>query len=270
MFGRQGLSGSSYVMFLLFYRVYAPVLMHTQTIHQQISEARDELVLRQHVQRWRQKTAARREVYNRVSLLASKRCLKAALRVWRLRLKEKQQTAWRNSMRLKMKTIRETREAKLRKDAWAKWRQSYRSHLAWQQYNQRLVLRFFERWRDKLAGVQDLESFANEVSRVGEGKALERSWNRWRHGAQLRSIERVVQERVGTRIMDEAMDVWKKQLYDSLFFSSLLLLNTSPRRDVHTAHAYHSFTLMKNTINSWKTAGDRLQVAKSFSSAWPN
>jgi protein SFI1 len=114
-------------------------------------------------------------------------------------------------MRRKMKTVREKREGKLRKDAWAKWRQSYRSHLSGQHYTERLVLRFFQRWKTKLQEVDHLEAAGDQFLDDKERKAAERCWTYWKRAVQLRNAERSVVESVGLRIMGDAMDIWKKQ-----------------------------------------------------------
>jgi protein SFI1 len=164
------------------------------------------------MERWRNRTASELELYSRVTTLADTRCLRAALTIWESRLKEKRQTEWRNDMRMKMKTVREKREGKLRKDAWAKWRQSYRSHLSGQHYTERLVLRFFRRWKTKLSAVDHLEAAADGFLNGREDRAVNRCWDYWRRAVELRNAERSVVERVSLRIMEDAMSVWKKHM----------------------------------------------------------
>jgi Sfi1 spindle body protein. len=123
---------------------------------------------------------------------------------------EKREAAWRYRMRMKMKAVRERREGKLRKDAWAKWRQSYRSHLSGQHYIERLVLRFYRRWKNKLSDVDRLKTITDEFSRVKDEGVIERRWNYWRRATEMRNAERIVLERVNLRVMGEAIDVWKR------------------------------------------------------------
>lgn len=162
------------------------------------------------MQRWRNQTASQLELYDRVSALANNRGLRAALATWKSRLKEKKQTEWRNDMRRKMTSVREKREAKLRKDAWAKWRQSYRSHLSEQHYAERLVLRLFRRWKTRFLAVDHLEVVGDQFLDAKENRAVERCWTFWRRAVELRNVERTVSESVGLRIMGNTMEVWKQ------------------------------------------------------------
>jgi protein SFI1 len=113
-------------------------------------------------------------------------------------------------MRAKMKTIRETREDKLRKDSWIKWRQYCHSRLSAQHYAGRLVLLTFNRWKTKLYEVDHLEAVADEFRGLSGTKALERCWNRWVHVNDITFAERILVERVGLRILGEGMEVWKR------------------------------------------------------------
>jgi protein SFI1 len=114
-------------------------------------------------------------------------------------------------MRKKMKTVRENREGKLRKDAWAKWRQSYRSHISGQHYTERLLLRFFQQWKTKLLEVDHLEAAGDEIWNGRDRRATERCWTYWKRAAELRSTERSVLASVGLRMMGNIMDIWKKR-----------------------------------------------------------
>jgi protein SFI1 len=181
-----------------------------QTTNEQIGQARDNLLIRLNLQHWRTLTASRRELFYRVATLANNRRLRSAFNAWTAGVKEKRQAEWRHGMRMKMKTIREKREGKLRDDAWAKWRQSYRSHLSGQHYIERLVLQFYRHWKKRLSDVDHLEATADEFSGVMEGRATERFWNHWRRTMEMRNAERMVLERVSMRVMGEVMDAWKR------------------------------------------------------------
>jgi protein SFI1 len=113
-------------------------------------------------------------------------------------------------MRAKMKTIRETRENKLRKDFWVKWRQGHHSRLSSQHYTTQLVLRTFNHWKAKLYEVDQLEAAADEFQRVSGAKTLERCWNHWAHVNDIKYAERILAERVGLRVLGEGMEVWKR------------------------------------------------------------
>jgi protein SFI1 len=148
----------------------------------------------------------------RVVHLADQRCLKAAFRVWAFKLKEKKRTDWQHMMRTKMKLIQDRREGKLRKDAWAKWRQSYQSHLSRQHYAERLILRFYRRWEDSLAKLDHMEAVADEHQYVIEERTVERCWDCWRKAMQMKMMEKTMSERVGLRIMGKVIDIWKQHL----------------------------------------------------------
>lgn len=184
--------------------------MHSQTTNRQIGEARDNLLLRISLQRWRDHTASHLNLHRRITNLSDNRRLRKALHVWKSRLKEKEQNKWRHEMRLKMKIIKEKREAKLRKDAWTKWRQSHRSHFARQHYAERLVLQFYSRWKQRLSGVIEREATADYVFESAERKALERCWVRWRNASDVRNSERIMTERIELRLMGTVLDVWRK------------------------------------------------------------
>lgn len=111
-----------------------------------------------------------------------------------------------------MKIVREKRESKLRKDAWAKWRQSYRSHLSAQHYTERLVIRFYSRWKKQLLEVDHRNAVADEFYRATGEKAMERCWSSWKRALEMRNAEKVVAEKVEVRVMHEALTVWKKQV----------------------------------------------------------
>lgn len=164
------------------------------------------------MQRWRSQTASELDLYSRVTILANNRCLRVALGAWRSRTKEKKQLDWRNDMRNKMKSIREKREITLIKDAWAKWRQSYRSHLSGQHYTERLILQFFQRWKRRLSEVDHLEATGDGFLNVKEHKDVERCWSYWRRAVELRNAEKSIAESVGLRIMGDVMDVWKQRV----------------------------------------------------------
>lgn len=164
------------------------------------------------LQRWRERTATRHELYQRVSALSDNRRLKLAIQLWKMKLKEKKQSDWRNEMRTKMKIVRDARESKLRKDAWAKWRQSYQSHLSDRHYSQRLVLRFFQKWKAKFGQVDDLDAVADHFAYGKEQILMEKCWDLWRRALELRRAETVMAERVGLRVMGDAMNVWKRRM----------------------------------------------------------
>jgi len=147
-----------------------------------------------------------------VRVLDNTRRLRVAIAHWCHRLKAKRQAAWRDDMRAKLKVTQERKNAKVMKDAWAKWRQSHQSHLSGQHYAERLVLRFLQHWRRRLFVVDHLESAADQFFNASVGRKTEMCWNRWRLAMETRSTERIISERVGLRIMGKALKTWKQHL----------------------------------------------------------
>ncbi|KAI0637076.1 hypothetical protein C8Q77DRAFT_1215897 [Trametes polyzona] len=213
------------------------------TTGDQIAEARDSLILRRALQHWRKRTAARRELYLRVAALSDRRCLKRALHVWKLKLKEKKQIQWREDMRARMKAVRERDELRLKKDAWAKWRQSYRSHLSDHHFARKLVIRFFNRWKDKVRSLDGLDAAAEHFVYAKEERAVERCWDTWRRATQLRLAEKSLRERMDLRIMANAMDVWKRHA-----------------EEYRIADQFQDVLVVKHAFRRWKAAQQRIRA----------
>ena len=123
-------------------------------------------------------------------------------------------------MRAKMKTVREKRELKIQKDAWAKWRQSFRSHLSELQYNERIILRFFLRWKSSLSKLDGLEAAADRFYCRAECSAVVQTWKRWKRALAVRDAERAIAAKVGLRVKREVIQVWKKYTYVYSFTKS--------------------------------------------------
>ena len=105
----------------------------------------------------------------------------------------------------------ESREAALRRDAWARWRQLYQSRLMQQRFAVRLVERYFERWKDRLRNVDAMKGRADHVVVAREGKTVVRCWDSWVRAVELRSAEREVSERVGPRVVRGSMAFWRQR-----------------------------------------------------------
>jgi len=180
--------------------------------HRQIGEARDNLLLRQSLQRWRAMTVTRNTLYQRVTVLSNTRCLRMALDVWKVRLKEKEQMKWREMMRSKMKIIKTKRESKLLKDAWATWLQSHRSHVAGQQYTKQLRFRYYVQWKKQLSRIIENEIIADNFFDATTQDAAKRCWHLWRNGNEIRDRERVLTERIELRLMGGTLTAWRKKL----------------------------------------------------------
>jgi protein SFI1 len=177
-----------------------------------MGEARDCHILRLSLHHWRNLAHSRTQLYQRVTQLDNERRLRRVLNHWVRRLHDKRRVNWQNAMRTKLKNARDKRDSKLRKDAWAKWRQSYQSHLSRQHYSERLVIRFYWKWKDRLFSLDRMDTAADIRLSVIERRSIERTWNVWRRAADMRLLEKTVSERVYLRLMREAMSAWKQHL----------------------------------------------------------
>ncbi|KAI0831195.1 Sfi1 spindle body protein-domain-containing protein [Trametes gibbosa] len=216
------------------------------TTGEQIAEARDSLVLRRALHQWRKRTAERREYYLRVAALCDRRCLKRTLHVWKIKFKEKKQVHWREDMRARMKAVRDRDELRLKKDAWAKWRQSYRSHLSEQQFSRKLVVRFFVRWKARAGKLDELDAAAEHFVYAKEERIVERCWDLWRRGAELRLAEKSLRDRVDLRIIAGALDIWQKNSHDH-----------------QIADECHDRLVVKHALLRWKAAQQRTRVLET-------
>ncbi|OSD01620.1 hypothetical protein PYCCODRAFT_1445611 [Trametes coccinea BRFM310] len=216
------------------------------TTGEQIAEARDSLILRRALQRWRQRTAARRELYQRVAALSDRRCLKRAFHVWKLKHKEKRQVQWREDMRSRMKAVRERDELILKKEKWARWRQAYRLQQLERKFFHKLLMRYFDRWKNKLRKADELEAAADHFIYVKEERTLERCWDIWRQATELRVAEKFMRDRVDLRIMASALDTWRRLCQDS-----------------RTADGFHDKIILKHSLQRWKAAQQRIRALES-------
>ena len=184
-----------------------------KTTNQQISEARDLLILRISIRKWQAKVQKRHEYHQQICATFESRRLKWVIDMWRMKLHAKRQIQWRDSMRSRMKVVRLNREKKLKNDAWAKWRHLYQSRLSAQHYSKHLLTRFFSRWRGRLAGVDDVEDAGENLALVFDSRRVSKFWHMWRRASTLRATESLLVERVNLRVMNDAMAVWKKRMW---------------------------------------------------------
>lgn len=154
--------------------------------------------------------AERKQSYIRIAGLSDNRCLKRSLATWRNKLREAQQSKWRHSMRSKMKTIKEKREHKLQQDAWALWRQSYRSRLADQRYEDGLRIRLYNRWKTRLRTIDALETAADDLLSAADDRRVIDCWERWRKTSKLENSAQSLIERINRREMADAIDLWRR------------------------------------------------------------
>ncbi|KAG2078128.1 hypothetical protein BDR04DRAFT_449557 [Suillus decipiens] len=215
------------------------------TTNTQVAQARDNVILGSSIRSWRNATALRLEMHARAVSIADARCLRFALDVWGVKHKQKKQLQWRHDMRAKMKTVREKHETKLVRYAWVKWQQSHRSLLNELQYNERIVARFFLRWRNSLLKLDRMDATADEFSRRIKGSAAHRVWKHWKKTIAANDAGKIVAHKAAIRIKGVVMDLWKKQT-----------------RERQTAHAYRDVAILKRAISTWKTTRDRLRVTE--------
>ncbi|KAG6878740.1 hypothetical protein C0993_011555 [Termitomyces sp. T159_Od127] len=228
------------------WKVWTQLYQWIVTTNVQIAEARDNLIMRIYLQQWRKVTLSRQDLYQRISVFSDNRSRRKFLAIWRRRLRGREQDKWRQDMREKMKIIRKKRELELCKDAWAKWRQLYRLHMLGHHYNERLVHRFYDRWKKRLSAIDQLELIADGALRASEEGIVLRFWDRWRTAGQMHSSERIISERIDWRLMRDAMSVWQKNMTDHSL-----------------ATDFYQRKLVESSIRSWKAAKDRLHTMEN-------
>ena len=169
------------------------------------------MLLRLFMQRWQSNLLSRQQFQNQQIAEFNKRLLKTTLTVWRAKLKEKRQLKWRVEMRKKMKFIKNKLEFKIKKDAWAKWRQLQLSHQADKHYRLCSLIRLFVQWKTRLRQVYEMGDVANEYANHLDLKVADRCWDHWKRAVVSRHQELVVIQRVDWRIMVAAFDRWKQR-----------------------------------------------------------
>ena len=184
-----------------------------KTTNQQISEARNLLILRVSIQKWQARVQKRREYHQQIYVMFESRHLKWAMDLWRVKLHAKRQIQWRDSMRSRMKVVRLNREKKLKKDAWAKWRQLYQSRLSAQHYSKHLLAQYFSQWRKRLAGVDAVEEAGETLTHVHDSRRVSKFWYMWKKASVLRATESLLAERVDLRVMNDAMTTWRNRMW---------------------------------------------------------
>ena len=109
-----------------------------------------------------------------------------------------------------MKFVKNKSEFKVRKDAWAKWRQLQLSHRADKHYLLCFLVRLFARWKTKLRQVNEMADVANQYASHLDLKVADRCWDYWKRATVLRHRELVVIQRVDWRVVVNAFDQWKQ------------------------------------------------------------
>ena len=183
-----------------------------KTTNQQISEARDLLILRVSMQKWKAKLQKQRQHHEKITAMFISRRLKSTMDTWRMKLHAKRQIQWRDSMRSRMKVVRLNREKKLKNDAWVKWRQLYQSRLSAQHYSKHLLTHFFSSWKRRLARVDVVEDAGETLAHVFDSRRMSSFWHIWKRASALRTTESLLAERVNLRVMSDAVTMWKKRM----------------------------------------------------------
>lgn len=215
------------------------------TTGEQVSEARDKVIIGSAIRRWHNRTALLLDRDERAACVANVRRLRVAMAMWRWKLKERRQLTWRNAMRAKMKTIREKREYNIQRGAWSQWRHAYCCRLAEMRFMERLVGRFFFRWKMKLANLDSLEISAANFLERPTCSAVGHAWKLWRRALRIRIAAQLVTANAGLRVKREVVDIWKKRT-----------------RDHQLAREFHDVCILKRSIRSWKAARDRIRATE--------
>ncbi|KDR81550.1 hypothetical protein GALMADRAFT_113988 [Galerina marginata CBS 339.88] len=213
------------------------------TTNQQVGEARDRLLLERFMKCWQRHVVSRRACEDKLVNQFHKHAVKSFFKTWQAKLKQRQQTAWRNDMRQKMKLIKTKSEIRMKKHAWAKWRQHQLSRAADKHYELRLLVLHHSRWKEKLVHLDSLDMAADHFAEEGHLRILSRSWGRWKETSSLRHDENVMALRVDTRVMANIFDLWRKRL-----------------NQARLADAFSGNIVTKNAVHNWRKAINSLKV----------
>ncbi|KAI0306384.1 hypothetical protein B0F90DRAFT_1814293 [Multifurca ochricompacta] len=206
----------------------------------QIAHARDTFVLRVALHKWSSALSRQREHAAHADARANAYRLKAVFMLWHERLQGRRKAAWRADMRMRMQTVRSLREAALRRDVWARWRQLYQSRLLQQRLAARLIERSFERWKGRLREMDAMRERADEFAVTKEGEVVDRCWDSWVRASELKSAERIIAERVGARVVKESIAFWRQRTHEH-----------------QRADALHDATVKRSAFNRWKGVHNR-------------
>jgi protein SFI1 len=183
-----------------------------RTTDAQITAARDTLLVRRALQRWRVAHAARAELAARVAHVADARMLRRALIVWGAKLQERRQVAWRADMRARMHTVRKRRELALAAEMLRRWQLAARGRAAERMHDERLLVRMLVKWKSATGRVGTLQEDVEVYALRRDAKTVEQAWERWRWATDLRRREAAMAERVSLRVLGGAWDAWKKRM----------------------------------------------------------
>lgn len=146
-------------------------------------------------------------------MLDDERRLWAFFEQWKKRSREKQQVKWRHDMRNKMKIIKDRHNLRILVDTWMLWHQKHQIRSAGEQYNQRVLLLAFLKWKESFRKMDMIEGKAEQLVILRDQRLLLRVWETWRAATRICSIEKGVVDRAHARIMWNTWMTWKKHTY---------------------------------------------------------
>lgn len=182
--------------------------------HAQIDQARNAFLLRLAFHHWRNSLASHKAIYDEVAVLDNERRISTYLALWRRKLREKKQTRWRTDMRNKMKVIKDHQNARILREAWVLWGQKYQFALADQQYEAKVLLMVYLKWKGIFQRIDKIEGRAEHLIALRDERLLLGHWEAWRAVAVQTSAEKELGRRVQARIIWQAWSMWRKHTYD--------------------------------------------------------
>jgi protein SFI1 len=183
-----------------------------RTTNEQIAAARDTLLQRRVLQRWRTLATQRVALAERVTHVADARMLRRALIVWGTKLQERRQAAWRADMRARMQAVRKRREATLLARMLVRWHLEARGRVAERLHMERVVAHTFVKWKSATGRVGALEEDVEVYGLRRDARTVELAWERWQWAMDFRRREAVMVQRVAGRVLGGAWDAWKKRM----------------------------------------------------------
>ncbi|KAF7305124.1 CTLH domain-containing protein [Mycena kentingensis (nom. inval.)] len=216
-------------------------------INDQVANARDQHVLRLCLHRWRRRTTKVQEHFHAVAKKADALFLRNAFARWKARAVEQKQVRRRTEVRGNIKHLRDKRERRILVEMFHKWRRAYTTAVVVRHREHLLLVRYFERWKQKTRQLDRLDERADEFVRARDREVLERVWFWWKQGSLMRISYRTTTESVGLRIKTQVMDVWKRRL---------CVL------EAQTANAFHDDIIKRNVLRLWKARLRKLQISR--------
>lgn len=170
------------------------------------------LLQRLFMRKWRNRLVARHTSENQLVAQFTIRQLKRVLGVWKVKLKHKQQAAWREDMRQKMKVVKRKAEFRIKKDTWMKWQHVLLLHRAHRHYEIGLLCRFLNQWKVKWINLDTLERVANNFVNNADFRKVNRFWYQWKRATTLKHRVSVMTHKVDGRLIVNAFDRWRNRM----------------------------------------------------------